>query len=187
MMAGIDTLLASGGIFTVPLMLGAMVLWYALGYRAMILRPGARGLLGRAARIASSSLDAPGRKLRWVLDERFGELESEAAKGRSLVDSVVVAAPLLGLLGTVNGMIETFDSLADMALFSQSGGIAGGISEALITTELGLAIAIPGLILGQLLTRRQERIATELEQLKDRVCTQRKVGAGSQNLRGTHA
>ncbi|MDZ7829411.1 MAG: MotA/TolQ/ExbB proton channel family protein [Halofilum sp. (in: g-proteobacteria)] len=42
-------------------------------------------------------------------------------------------------------MIETFESLGDMSLFSQSGGIAGGISQALFTTQLGLAVAIPGM------------------------------------------
>lgn len=173
MMDGVNALLAGGGVFTIPLVLGAMILWYALGYRAIILRPGAGGLLGRAAHIAGSTTAVPGVKLRWLLDERFGELELEAERGRALIDAVVIAAPLLGLLGTVNGMIETFDSLADMALFSQSGGIAGGISEALITTELGLAVAIPGLIIGRLLTRRQERLATQMEQLKDRVCTER--------------
>ena len=87
-----------------------------------------------------------------------------------LVTAVVMAAPLTGLLGTVNGMIETFDALGDMALFSQSGGIAGGISEALFSTQMGLAVAIPGLIVGKLLDRRQEALETELARLKDILC-----------------
>jgi biopolymer transport protein ExbB len=61
-------------------------------------------------------------------------------------------------------MIETFDSLAEMSLFSQSGGIAGGISEALFTTQMGLIVAVPGVLLGRILDRRAERLAEEIEQ-----------------------
>ena len=78
-------------------------------------------------------------------------------------------SPLLGLLGTIDGMIETFDSLGDMTLFSQSGGIAGGISRALFTTQVGLAISIPGLLIGRILERKQQNINRELDQIKDLV------------------
>ncbi len=68
------------------------------------------------------------------------------------------SAPLLGLLGTVTGMLATFGALA-----SGSGGektmglVAKGISEALITTETGLVIALPGLFFQYQLTRQHER------------------------------
>lgn len=84
----------------------------------------------------------------------------------------VSTAPLLGLLGTVTGMLTTFSALA-----SGSGGdktmgmIAGGISEALITTETGLVIALPGLFFQYLLVRKQERYKAFLLHLET-VCTQ---------------
>ena len=81
-----------------------------------------------------------------------------------------MVAPLLGLLGTVAGMIETFDSLGEMSLYSQSGGIAGGISQALFSTQMGLAVAIPGLIVNGVLGRRQKYIDLELAQIKDILC-----------------
>jgi biopolymer transport protein ExbB len=102
----------------------------------------------------------------------FYEYEKEIGKYRSLVNGIVVAAPLLGLLGTVSGMVETFDSLAEMALFSQTGGIAGGISEALFSTQMGLAVAIPGMIAGRMLTRRQAKITLELAQIKNMLCAE---------------
>ena len=80
---------------------------------------------------------------------------------------MVAIAPLLGLLGTVAGMIETFDSLGDMSLFSQSGGIAGGIATALFTTQMGLVVAVPGVIAKALLDRRQYQIEMDLAQIKD--------------------
>ena len=85
----------------------------------------------------------------------------------------VAAAPLVGLLGTVTGMLVTFDALS-----SGSGGdqtmdaIAGGISEALITTETGLVIALPGLFLQYQLTRKHDRYKAFLAHLET-VCTQK--------------
>jgi biopolymer transport protein ExbB len=83
--------------------------------------------------------------------------------------SVVMVAPLLGLLGTVTGMIETFASLGEMKLFTQGGGVAGGIGEALLTTQMGLAVSIPGVIVGRLLDRRQAQLEDELSQLAELV------------------
>ncbi len=84
---------------------------------------------------------------------------------------IVVISPLLGLLGTVIGMIETFDSLGSMSLFTQSGGIAGGISQALLSTQIGLSVAIPGLFIHSVLNIKQQQIERDLAQLKDLLCT----------------
>lgn len=73
---------------------------------------------------------------------------------KTLTRSCVIVAPLLGLLGTVTGMIETFVSLKDMSLHAASGGVSGGISQALLTTQMGLVVAIPGLIADRMLRAR---------------------------------
>jgi biopolymer transport protein ExbB len=74
------------------------------------------------------------------------------------------AAPLLGLLGTVTGMIKTFQLLT---LFGtgDAKSLSSGISEALVTTELGLMVAIPTLVLHGALTRMAKRKLGLLEQL----------------------
>ena len=123
--------------------------------------------------------DADKDDLRPYLDDAFFEEEREIRKFNRLIITIVSAAPLLGLLGTVIGMIETFDSLGDMSLFSQSGGIAGGISQALITTQMGLAVAIPGLIVNGVLQRRQKNIELELAQMKDILCAEPLKGQGA--------
>jgi biopolymer transport protein ExbB len=85
----------------------------------------------------------------------------------------VGAAPLLGLLGTVTGMLATFGALA-----TGSGGdktmamVAEGISEALVTTETGLVIALPGLFFQYQLTRKHERYKAFLAHLET-VCNQK--------------
>jgi len=84
----------------------------------------------------------------------------------------VGAAPLLGLLGTVTGMLATFGALSN-----GSGGaktmtlVAGGISEALITTETGLVIGLAGLFFQYQLARKHERYKAFLAHLET-VCTQ---------------
>lgn len=80
------------------------------------------------------------------------------------VDTVLVlaaAAPLLGLLGTVSGMINTFQVIW---LFGTGNAqaLAGGIREALITTQTGLLIAIPGLFAGYTLRRKVQKIQQKL-------------------------
>ena len=84
----------------------------------------------------------------------------------------VSAAPLLGLLGTVTGMLATFGALASGAGGEKTMGlVAKGISEALITTETGLVIAIPGLFFQYHLARQHDRYKTFLANLET-VCTQ---------------
>ena len=84
----------------------------------------------------------------------------------------VSTAPLLGLLGTVTGMLATFGALASGGGGEKTMGlVAKGISEALITTETGLVIALPGLFLQYQLSRRLDRYKTFMAQLET-VCTQ---------------
>ena len=85
----------------------------------------------------------------------------------------VSAAPLLGLLGTVTGMLTTFGALATGAGGDKTMGlVAEGISEALITTETGLVIALPGLFFQYQLARKYERDKAFMAHLET-VCTQR--------------
>jgi len=182
----------SGGLVMWPLFISVIALWYALGYRFHTLKRGsnanvrnlvrkystgirkdAEGMIDGAIVEAIAIVDAYGRtrETRKYLDDAFYFRLADMGKYRRLVMTIVAAAPLIGLLGTVIGMIETFDSLADSALFSQTGGIAGGISQALFTTQLGLVVAVPGLIIGRILDRKHDNMITDLNQIKDILST----------------
>jgi biopolymer transport protein ExbB len=110
------------------------------------------------------------------LRKRFSEIHAQelAPFKRDLrfMRRAVSTAPLLGLLGTVTGMLTTFHALS-----LGSGGdktmemIAAGISEALITTETGLMIALPGLFFQFHLSRSRERYETFMAHLES-ACTQ---------------
>jgi biopolymer transport protein ExbB len=72
-------------------------------------------------------------------------------------------APLLGLLGTVSGMIATFSVISAIGT-GNARPLAGGISEALVATEAGLLVAIPGLLLSAQLSRKANRLEHHLDQ-----------------------
>jgi biopolymer transport protein ExbB len=156
-----------GGFVMPPLIVGAALLWYAIGYRALTLR---RKLIAAAERQGLALAGQGLQPLRRHLDVAFGDVEDELSRFDITIKAIVVVAPLAGLLGTVAGMMETFDALGDMALFSQTGGIAGGISQALLSTQMGLSVAIPGLLVGRMLKRRQRVLELSLERVKDRLC-----------------
>lgn len=81
---------------------------------------------------------------------------------------IAAVAPLLGLLGTVTGMIATFEVITEHGT-GDPRLLSGGISTALVTTELGLAVAIPTVILGNLLSSWAERVKDEMERAALRV------------------
>lgn len=183
-------LIETGGIVIPPLFLCALLLWYGLGYRYWVMKQSKSIMIRDMIRHYQENGGKPAKNiveqaiqqgialkkkgvmnLRRQLDAAFYDYEREIGKFSALVRIIVVISPLLGLLGTVIGMIETFDSLGSMSLFTQSGGIAGGISQALISTQIGLSVAIPGLFIHSVLNIKQQQIERDLAQLKDLLCT----------------
>lgn len=118
------------------------------------------------------------RILRYVMDTQWNENALQARFNEAsiailaIIDrriqylgTLVASAPLMGLLGTVIGMLVTFKGL------SSSGGetvdvVAGGISQALITTQTGLMIALPGLFVVLLVQRRKHKLEAAFSKLR---------------------
>lgn len=184
--------LGIGGFIMPVLVLVAALLWYAIGCRFALLSRGSgknvrvlirrrqegrgkppRGIVDAAiARGMALSFQASPVPLRRRLDEAFGDYVADTRRWSTTITALVAIAPMLGLLGTVIGMIETFASLGDMTMFSQTGGIAAGISTALFTTQMGLVVAVPGVLAKAVLDRRAQRIAGDLAQVKDLLVSQ---------------
>ena len=183
-----------GGIVMWVLFALNLLLWYAIGYRHLILQ---RGRQGNVRRLVEKHIQKGGeKKIKGLLDKAVVDALKADADARRLgkkprdfinnalmpyyieikeysivVKTIVILAPLIGLLGTVMGMIETFDALQNSAMFSQGNSISGGISKALFTTELGLVVAVPGLIFGNILAKKQHRFELEFEQMTDIIST----------------
>lgn len=183
-----------GGFVMPPLVAITFLLWYALATRYFNLLTSKRdprdiirrakkkekyssGVIGNAVKIGLKEFEITKnrKELRAHLDEEYAYITRSLNQNKTLIKSIVMIAPLLGLLGTVDGMIETFNSLGDMALFSSTGGIAGGISKALFTTQMGLVISIPGLLIGRVLDRKAINIERELDQIKDLICADKEI------------
>ena len=100
---------------------------------------------------------------RFILDETVLSINRSFNNYLAVISVLAAVAPLLGLLGTVIGMICTFDILSIFGT-GNARGMAGGISEALITTQTGLLVAIPGLYMKGFLDRRAHKLKQHVSQ-----------------------
>ncbi len=96
-----------------------------------------------------------------ILDQGRQEIRT-LERGLVALETIAAAAPLLGLLGTVTGMIKVFNVISKQGI-GQASYLSGGISEALITTVTGLVIGIPALVAYNLLTARAESLVLDIE------------------------
>jgi len=96
------------------------------------------------------------------IEESAGQVIHQLERFLSILGTIANTTPLLGLLGTVLGMIQVF---ADIMLFGTGNAaqLAGGISQALITTAAGLTVAIPAMILHRYFERHVESLVVQLE------------------------
>ncbi len=111
------------------------------------------------------------------------QLNSEAVMFRQMLRKVAVLAacmPLLGLLGTVLGMVETFSALTERGVANVD-SLAGGISQALITTQAGLVMAVPVLLaiglLGARIRRYLDTVNVLLKKIETAICDETKIAA----------
>jgi len=176
-----------GGWIMVPLVAVSVVMWTLIVDRLRAFAQLSRRDLDPAAVVAAvlaaDNVVLAGRHgLRAVLARRFlaersglQQLDREILFGcalhlrrglenrLALIAVLAGIAPLLGLLGTVLGMIETFDVISIFGT-GNARALAGGISVALITTQTGLLVAIPGLLMSNRLTRASQGLQTTLDE-----------------------
>ena len=112
-----------------------------------------------APALATESLESLEAHLEEAVSKQIPKIE----RGLSVIGILAAVAPLLGLLGTVVGMIGTFQSIA---LFGAGDPrvMAGGISQALVTTQLGLTVAIPTILLHTILSNKSTRLIQILDE-----------------------
>ena len=103
----------------------------------------------------------------WLIKEAIQERGSREAtileKNVGILSTIANLTPLLGLLGTVSGMIKTFNAISAQGS-GDPASLAGGIAEALITTATGLCIAIPTLVCHRFLKDKASALIFEMEE-----------------------
>ncbi|MBI1890999.1 MAG: MotA/TolQ/ExbB proton channel family protein [Burkholderiales bacterium] len=108
----------------------------------------------------------------WWVESRAGDeahlIQQSLGRGLWVLETIVTAAPLLGLLGTIDGMMDSFKLIGGSGLVDPT-GITGGVAQALIATALGLVIAIAALFAFNFFSARQSNTVDEMERLGTRL------------------
>lgn len=120
------------------------------------------GPSGELLAVGVENADEPKELLEEILLERMIATQPKIERLLSVIAVTAATAPLLGLLGTVTGMINTFKLITIFGT-GDAKSLSGGISEALITTEFGLVVAIPSLLFHAFLSRRAKSIMAAME------------------------
>jgi biopolymer transport protein ExbB len=121
-----------------------------------------RGPTGEMLRAGLENIAEPKELVEEVMFEKMLETRLRLQSFLPFVAVAAAAAPLLGLLGTVTGIINTFKLITVFGT-GDAKTLSSGISEALITTEFGLIVAIPSLLLHAYLSRRARRFVDSME------------------------
>jgi biopolymer transport protein ExbB len=122
-------------------------------------------LKGSTANVVASAirnLDREREHIEDIVSEQILHESSHLNRFGALIIVIAAVSPLLGLLGTVTGMIATFDIITEFGTGDPK-LLSSGISIALVTTEVGLAVAIPALVFGNLLSGWAESIKDDME------------------------
>jgi biopolymer transport protein ExbB len=110
--------------------------------------------------LENSGLDGDG--IKELIEDQGRQEIRKLEKGLGILETVAALAPLMGLLGTVLGMIKVFGVIKEQGV-GQAAALSGGISEALLTTVTGLFIGIPALIFYNYFSHKAENFVLDIE------------------------
>ena len=129
---------------------------------------GPRNAYGRFLQVIADNRAKPA----WWVESRAGDeagrIEKTLARGLWVLETVVTAAPLLGLLGTITGMMQSFNVIGVASLVAPT-QVTAGVAQALIATALGLLIAVIALFAFNLFSRMQSQALDTMERLGSRL------------------
>jgi len=205
-MAGIWEMLVKGGVVMIPLLITSIVglavflerLWYLRRKKiidsktkflinniesqedvekAIKKLDSPKGPLQQIVTVTLENYTLPREEIKEKIVDQGRQESGKMEKGLVVLETVAGISPLMGLLGTVLGMIEVFQVISEEGL-GQTQNLSSGISQALITTVVGLSIAIPTLIAYNYLNHKVENLVLEIEdysrKLLDRILHFRK-------------
>jgi biopolymer transport protein ExbB len=121
-----------------------------------------KGPFANIIRLGLENYDLPREELKETLNDQGRQEVYLLEKGLVFLETIGAIAPLLGLLGTVTGILRVFNVISVMGV-GQATALAGGISEALITTIAGLFIGIPSVFMYNYFSNKAEGLILEIE------------------------
>jgi len=140
--------------------------------------PNTNNPLGRVLKVAKDNEDTDRETLELKLSEAIFKERPALESGLAFLKIISVVAPLMGLLGTVTGMINTFQAIT---LFGTGDPklMAGGISQALVTTVEGLVVAIPTVLLHTIVSGRSRKVMHILQEQSAGIIAERDESGAS--------
>ena len=126
------------------------------------------GAFANIVQLGLENKDLPNDELKELIADQGRQEARSFEKGLGVIETIAGIAPLLGLLGTVTGMIKVFTVISEQGL-GQTQALSGGISEALITTVVGLSIGIPSLVLYNYFTEKAENLIMDIEKFTSKL------------------
>jgi len=129
---------------------------------------GPRNAFGRFFQVIAANRTHPAWWVESRAGDEAGEIERALGRGLWVLETIVTAAPLMGLLGTITGMMQSFKVIGGAGLVAPT-QVTAGVAQALIATALGLLIALVALFAFNLFSRMKSRGLDEMERLGSRL------------------
>mgnify|MGYP003139089082 CR=1 FL=1 len=166
MLADLQTFLDRGGPVLLVIMLATFVMWALILERMFYFNFGHNAVAQKAIDAWNARKDKSSVFAHWIRDKLISEARQQAEQNVSLTKSMVALAPLLGLLGTVTGMVAVFDVMA-LSSGSDAQAMSGGVSRATIPTMAGMVASLSGIIftssMDRTVSRKVQTVADKLE------------------------
>lgn len=166
MLADLQAFLDRGGPVLLVIMLATFIMWSLILERLYYFNIGHKEVAQRALDIWKRRSDKSSLQAHWIRNKLVSEVRQQAEQNVSLTKAMVALAPLLGLLGTVTGMVEVFDVMA-LSSGSDAQAMSGGVSKATIPTMAGMVASLSGIIFSSTMDReveaRVQKVADRLE------------------------
>ena len=121
-----------------------------------------RGPLSNLIQTGLENTDLERGEIKELIEDQGRQEVRHLERGLTILETIAVISPLMGLLGTVLGMIKVFGVIKEQGI-GQAAALSGGISEALITTVTGLFVGIPVLIFFNYFSRKAENFVLDIE------------------------
>jgi biopolymer transport protein ExbB len=158
-------------------LLGSAVLDWS-SFERQLAAAGREGYFTLFCRTILEHRDDPVWRIESVATDAMAMIERRLRRGLWMLDTIVTAAPLLGLLGTISGMIGAFHLFGASGLVDP-GAVTGGVAEALIATAIGISIAVVCLFAFNFFSRTEAQAMDEMERLGTRLVDHIRMAQGA--------
>ncbi|MBN05878.1 MULTISPECIES: MotA/TolQ/ExbB proton channel family protein [Ponticaulis] len=166
MLADLQAFLGRGGPVLVVIMATTFIMWALILERMFYFNFGHNAVAKRAVEAWNSRKDKSSVLAHWVREKLVSEVRQQAEQNVGLTKAMVALAPLLGLLGTVTGMVTVFDVMA-LSSGSDAQAMSGGVSRATIPTMAGMVASLSGIIftssMDRTVSRKVQTVADQME------------------------